>query len=153
MTFQRIEVAPTITAGAYSANDVVGGLFTLDPARLRGGALLNKVVIADDDNEKAAGVLWFFNAAPTTFADNAAFAPTIADLKKVITKLAVASADFTTVNGNAAAVKTDINDMIAVPAAGGSLYVYFVCDATPTYAAATDLWFGFDFVPEPRGKY
>lgn len=130
-------VAPTVTAGAYSANDVVGGVLTFDVSSASGVLLLKTLRIVDDGDVKAAGTLWLFNSAPTSFADNAAFAPVIADLKKVIGKVAVVAGDYTTVNGNAIALLEDQTDVFKVD--GGTLYGYFVCSGTPTYGATTDL--------------
>lgn len=153
MSFQRIEVPLTISTSQYAAGDVVGGLITIDTTRLRGGALLNQVVLVDDDNEKAVLDLYLFNAAPTTIADNASTtgAFVIADHKKIVTKVPIAAADYVTLNGNAVAVVADVNNVIHV--LPGSLYAYLVCTGTPTYAAITDLWLALDFVPEPRGKW
>lgn len=133
----EVTVTPTITAGAYSAGDVVGGLLTFDVSGASGVFSLKSVRIADDDNEKAACHLYLFNSAPTSIADNAAFAPVIADLKKLVADVAVASAVFSTLNGNAVALKEALTAIFTVPA--GKLYGYLVCDATPTYTATTDL--------------
>lgn len=148
--YVRIETAPTITAGAYSAADVVGGLLTFSTGGLPEGSILTRALLVDDDNEKAEITLYMFNAAPTSINDNAAFAPLVADLKKLVTKITFAVADYVTVNSNAYALKEDLNDQI--PANGGSLYGYLVCTATPTYSATTDLWLALDFLTEPRGR-
>lgn len=128
---------PTITAGAYSAGDVVGGRLSFNLQAASGVWLLKSVRIADDDNEKAACKLYLFNSAPTSIADNAAFAPAIADLQALVAIVTIASADFSTINGNAVALKESLASVFTVP--GGVLYGYLVCDATPTYAATTDL--------------
>jgi hypothetical protein len=132
------QVAPTVTAGAYSAADVVGGLLTFSVTSPSGCGVINKLVIADDEDEKAAGSLYLFNAAPTTIADNAAGALVIADLKKIVTVIAIAADDYVTINGNAYAVIDDINDVYKADGKG-NLYGYFITSGTPTYGAATDL--------------
>ncbi len=128
---------PTITAGAYSAGDVVGGRLSFSLQAASGVWLLKSVRIADDDNEKAACKLYLFNSAPTSIADNAAFAPAIADLQALVAIVTVAAADFSTINSNAVALKESLASVFVVP--GGTLYGYLVCDATPTYTATTDL--------------
>lgn len=138
-----VDKTPTITAGAYSAADVIGGLQTLDVANAGGGGILRNIIIADDDNEKAEITFYFFSAAPTTIADNAAFAPVIADLKNFVGKVVVAATDYTTVNLNAYGLKSAIDMHFVIPT--GNLYVYAVVTATPTYAAATDLTFRYVF--------
>jgi hypothetical protein len=153
MSYTRISQALTISTSQYAAGDVVGGLLTFDTSLLVQGAILNQVVIVDDDNEKAVFDLYLFNAAPTTIADNASTtgALVIADHKKVITRVPVVAADYITLNSNAIAVVTDVNNVI--PASLGLMYGYLVCTGTPTYTATTDLWLALDFAPEPRGKY
>lgn len=132
-----VNVTPTISTSIYAAGDVVGGLMTFPVATAGGGGVINQIVITDDDNEKAQATLYIFDAPPTSIADNAAFAPVIADLKLLVAVIAVASADFTTINSNAYAVKAGINQTYK----GSSLYMYCVCTATPTYTAITDLTF------------
>lgn len=132
---------PTITAGAYSAGDVVGGRLSFVLQAGSGAFFVKSVRIVDDDNEKAASKLYLFNAAPTSIADNAAFAPSVDDLKMLVAIVTIASADFSTINSNAVALVDERSGidggMFNVP--GGTLYGYLVCDATPTYTATTDL--------------
>jgi hypothetical protein len=147
----RIELSLTVTAGAYSDGDVVGGLLTLTDLALVRGALLNKIVVVDAADQKAAFDLWLFNAAPTTFADNAAFAPTAADLTKVISRIAFAAADYQSENSLAHGELDDINTVI--PTNIGVLYAYVVLNgSTPTYTATDDLWLAFDFIPQEGGR-
>ena len=136
-------VVPVITAGAYSANDVVGGLLTFQlapeaPAGVNpASGFVVVVTISDDDNEKAALELHLFREAPTAIADNAAFAPTFADLKKRIGSVAIAAGDYVTINSNAQAVKSGIEMEFYAP--NGVLYGYLVATGTPTYSATSDL--------------
>lgn len=150
--YVRVAQALTISTDAYAAGDVVGGLLTLDASGIVEGSTLNSVLVVDDDDEKAALYLYLFNAAPTTIADNAAFAPTVADLKKLITRVTVPAASYVTLNGNAYVDVTDIGKVLT--GFTGSLYGYLVTQAatTPTYTAATDLWLALDFLPAERGK-
>lgn len=145
---KTISVAPTIDiVDAYTANDVIGGLMIFAVGGIGGGGSIRSILIADDDNEKAASTLYIFNEKPTTIADDAAFAPTIADLKKLITTVTVEAGDYATVNSNAYAILGGHEDLATknmdVPfvAVDGNLYIYNVCTATPTYTAATDLTF------------
>lgn len=145
--YKQVTVAPTITAGAYSAGDVVGGLMTIPLESYSG--IIRQVNVDDDDNEKADITLYFFNASPTAVLDNGAFAPTIADLKKLVGILNIATAAYTTVNGNAWAFKAAVDIEYAVAESGvPSLYAYCVATATPTYAAVTDLQFRFLIEPK-----
>lgn len=128
-------VQPTISTAIYAAGDVVTPLLTFTLNSVSG--IIRQIVIHDDDNEKAAGKLWIFSAQPTAFAANDAFAPVLADLQALVGIVNVAAGDYTTVNSNAVAVEKDIN--LSYLGAGAALYMYFVCDATPTYTAGSDL--------------
>ena len=131
-------------SGAYTANDVVGGLITINVANAGGGGIIRWAALVDDDNEKAAMSLYLFNSSPTAFLDDAAFAPVVADLKKMIGKISFAVAGYETINGNAINIVRgtdgsgiDLNNDFTT--SDGNLYAYLVCVATPTYTAVTDL--------------
>jgi hypothetical protein len=134
-----VDNTPTITAGAYSANDVIGGLQEIDINASSGGTI-RRVNLIDDDSEAAAMVLYFFDQQPSTIADNAAFAPTVADLKKLIGTVTVGAGDYVTVNSNDYAVLNDINLDYAI---SDTIWVYAVVTGTPTYTATTDLTFRY----------
>lgn len=140
---RTVSVTPVITAGAYSANDVVGGLLTfqLSNVPLAGAdpafGFVRVARISDDDNEKASLELHLFREAPTAIADNAAFAPSFADLQKRIGSVAIATGDYVTINSNAQAVKSGIEMEFDAP--DGNLYGYLVATGTPTYTATSDL--------------
>ncbi len=136
---KAVSVTPVVTAGGYSAGDVVGGLMTFDFSNAGNGGILGNIFIDDARNQKAAGTLYLFNDKPTVIADNAPFAAAmvIADIKKRMKTLPVATGDFDVVNSLAHAEYTTINQLFA----GSIIYAYFVCTATPTYGAVTDLTF------------
>lgn len=147
----RIELAPTVTAGAYSDGDVVGGLLTLTNLGVVRGALLNKICVVDAANQKAAFDLWIFNAAPTTILDNAAFAPTAADLKKVATRVNFPASAYQTEGSLAHGELDGVNREIT--SNYGTLYAFIVlAGSTPTYSATSDLWLALDLVPQARGR-
>jgi hypothetical protein len=134
---RRIALTPTVTAGAYSANDVVGGLLEFPMPRNSSG-FVRGVSISADDGETMACKLHLFVSAPTAFADNAAFAPTFNDLRNRFAQISIAAADYVTINGNTQAV-VSTNTSLDFEVQGTSVFGYLVCDATPTFAAATDL--------------
>ncbi len=127
----------TITTSAYVAGDSIGGLITFDTSEIGPTGRITRVVIADDDNEKAALKLWVFNESPTAIADADPFAPVFADLKLLMGVIAIAAGDYTTINGNAYAEVTGLT--VDYQTDDNNLYCYLVPDGTPTYAAATDL--------------
>jgi hypothetical protein len=138
------EVQPTITTSAYSANDIVGGLMTFNVGSPSNCGILNWLKITDADNEGAVLDLYIFNAAPTTIANGDTAALLIADLDKLITKVEVAAADYEAVNSLKFVFKDETSEGMNRSYnadASGNLYMYAVCTATPTYAAATNLKF------------
>lgn len=136
-------VTPTITAGAYTGGDVIGGLIEIEIKGAGGGGTLRRLVIADDADQKAAMTVYLFTAEPSAIADNAAFAPTIADLQKLVGVVPVAAGDYTTINSNAYGIVDDLGIDFFVT--GGTLYAYAVLTSNTTYAAATDLTFRFGY--------
>lgn len=133
-----ISIQLTISTLIYAANDVVGGLLTI-PINIttRSGGVIRAAHLADDDNEQAGLKLYLYDALPSTIADQAAFAPTIADLQKQIGRVAIAAGDYVSVGGNAVAHKEAVDIEFTAPE--GNVYGYLVCDATPTYTNAADL--------------
>jgi hypothetical protein len=123
-------------AAAYTANDVIGGLisFSFAAGNAVNGGLLNSVYLVDDDNEGAALTLYLFSDKPTVIADDAAFAPTAADLKKMFAVVDVATGDYDTINSMKIAYKSGVNQTVKTDATQ-NMYGYLVCGATPTYAA------------------
>jgi hypothetical protein len=139
-------VIPTITAGPYSAGDVIGGLMAF-PIEAASGVLV-RIVIDDADNEKAAMTLWFYDSAPTTILDNAAFS-TLADVDnaKCLGFVDLAATDYKTAgSGNAVLDKAVRKGLVLV--GSGTLYVYAVLVGTPTYGATNDLVFRLEIWPD-----
>lgn len=139
---KRITVTPTVALAAYTANDVVGGLLTFT---IRAGVGLSgdilSILLTDDADQKEQYVLFLFDTLPSTIADQSAYAPTIADLKKLISTVTVATADWTTTNSNAWALLGGHEDTaMSIPFSNTSaIYMYAVATDTPDYVAATDL--------------
>lgn len=137
-------VTPTITAGAYSANDAVGGLMEFSDAvntHARSGIITN-LMIVDKAGQSAAMDLFLFDATFTATADNAAW-PTTNPTETVIGTncigvITVASGDYKTYNGGTLAIVTLTNP---IRLAGTSLFAQAVTRGTPTYALTTDLIF------------
>lgn len=131
----RITVQPTITAGAYSAGDVVGGLLTFD--MLGTGGSIRSLIIADRDDEKAAGTLYLYRDYPTVIADNGAWSMADADAARYIGNIAVAATDYDDSGGQSQAELPRLD----IPFDVRQIYGYFVCSGTPTYTATSDLSF------------
>ncbi|MCZ2099876.1 MAG: hypothetical protein LC121_27160 [Anaerolineae bacterium] len=140
-----VEVPVTVqVAGAYEANDVVGGTLSCDAYNVSGGGYIGAVRLVDGDDEKAAFKLYVFNAAPSAIADAAPHAPTEADWLKHIGTIEIATADYDASGNDACAFvygrgtgKTGEVAFDNLP--NGKLYFRLVCTATPQYTAADDL--------------
>jgi hypothetical protein len=129
---------PTITAGAYTAGDAVGGLLTFtNAARIAaGGGVIKDVVIIDDAGQDAELELWLFDQTFTAIADNAAWAPSEADLENVIAVISTADGSYFAA-GTPSVCPVEVArryDCI-----GTDLFGQLVTRGTPTYVATDDL--------------
>lgn len=135
-----LSATPTITAGAYSANDAVGQLLELEnAARIAGGGgIITNVSLRDSAGQNAEVQFWFFSEAITDTSDNDPFTLSDTDIDKRVGII------FST-DGEYAAVGTksvlDIKDTLRfdLVAGGTSLYLKIVTRGTPTYTATDNL--------------
>lgn len=132
-TYLAETVTPTISAGAYAADDVVGGLLTFRINSAARGGKVKSVVLLDKADVKATLTLYLFRSAPASIADNAAFALSDDDLPKVVAKVVIDT--YADLPSNAFAIE-DAGD---APFVGETLYGYLVCTATPTYGSTSAL--------------
>jgi hypothetical protein len=142
-----IAVTPTITAGAYSAGDVLGGRLTIPNAvAAEGGkAVLYSLVVMDRDNEKAEFSVLFYRSQPAQNSlDNAAFAWGTGDGDKYLGRIDVIASDYKTFASRAVAKPTF--QPFVVESDTTSLYAYVVLDGGPTYTATTDVTLTFGFL-------
>lgn len=134
----------TVGTDAYTEGDVVGGLLEFDVHTAMGGGLLNRVRLVDEDSQDEAYTWYLFNALPSVIADDAAFAPTVADLQKLVAAVAISGA--TTVNSLDFWHSAALN--YSFTADGGKLYGYLVPTATPDYTNADTLSLYLEIVSE-----
>lgn len=126
------DVSFTPDTSAYGDGDVLGGLLTFSIAANAG--LITTVILVEDDNEGATLDLFLFDKKPSTIADNVAFAPTIADMQKLIRKVSLASASYFTEN-SLKVIQVDLNTH--VPFWSQTIYGYLVLNGdTPTFGAS-----------------
>ena len=135
MPIVRFKTTPTVTAGAYSANDVVGG--RLQFIGWRHGTL-QSVTITDAAAQAVDYVLVFFESQPTDITDNATFDIADADLGKIIYQ------DGLTSSANRQAFTDNSYHYLyglSVPiwSAGGTVFGFLITPGTPTYAATSDI--------------
>ena len=134
-----ITQTPTITAGAYTSGDALGGLLTFGGATIlaSGSGIIQKVVITDDDNELQPIDLVLFNQTFGATADNAAFAPSDADLQNCIGHISVAATNYSSFDDNAVATKRNVG--FPFTAVGTGLFGQMVIRDVGGYAATDDI--------------
>lgn len=140
---KSIRVTPTISTGAYTAQDQVGGLQTITNGlriNTKTGAGLSLTII-DKSKQGAEIVVFFFKSAPTIdSSDNAAIDIDDAD----IAAHCIGWAKVDTYESTAAesvGVATSVNLHLTTDDAQGDLFAVAKTNGTPTYAGTTDLVF------------
>jgi hypothetical protein len=138
-----VSVRPTVTAGAYSAKDAVGGRLQFDNSvRFPNGAgIILGATLIDLSGQvvtNAALDLVLFNQSFTADADNAVFDPTDPAMQNLIGVIRFVTADFILFNANTQATRTDIW-MPFTTVGTTSLFGQFMCPGTPTYVATNDV--------------
>ena len=129
---------PVITAGAYSANDAVGGLLTFEfAARVEGrGGIVKNVLIIDNAGQDAEFELWLFKATFTAMGDNDAWAPSKADLKNLVAIISTASGAWFAA-GTLSVARIPVSQYFELD--GTSLFGQVVNRGTPTFVAVDDI--------------
>lgn len=136
MPIQYFTVTPTVTAGAYSVNDVVGGRMTF--TGLRRGSL-QTITISDKSAGGPDYLLVLFNDTPTNITDNATYDIADADLSKIIQVVDLNSATTQqSFNDNAIYTLTGLNVPIAAHCAAVSAFLIATASA-PTFASTSDI--------------
>ncbi len=134
-----VSQTPVVTAGIYSAGDVVGGLLTFAAGSrsTAGHAKLNTVILKDKAFVKNVLELWLFDSDPGVPADNAVQTYTDANLAKCVGIVPIAAADYYQAADNQVAIikLTGFQFHCAVT----SLFGQLKCTGTPTYASTSDL--------------
>lgn len=140
----------TVTTGAYTAGDTLGGEITLTNAmRVSGGSgVLTDLILTDADSEGAAMQVLIFDSDPaSTSAANDAFAWGSGDLARLLGVVVVEAGDWLTIGADDVAHITGIN--MAVKASGSAnLFAHILTTGTPTYTATTDITAAFKFIQD-----
>lgn len=130
---------PTVTVGAYSANDVVGGTLTF-PDMTHG--IIRGITLADENKQAGAYQVVFFDALPTDIADNATYDIADADLRNVIAGVHItdtAGADKFDLSDNKVYSRQGLNIPFTRKDDAVATYAFLIALGTPTYAAVNDV--------------
>jgi hypothetical protein len=134
----NIPVTLTVTNGAYTAADVVGGLITFAGASSGAGkrSVIHTIVLSGV--AALAYELWFFPAdmAAGTIADNGAFAPAAADIAGCKGVIPIAATDYCAAQSafNVATLRSVGFEFTCVAT---TLYAYMKAVATTTPGTTT----------------
>jgi len=130
---------PTVSAGAYSAGDVVGGLLTFPVGEKGDGRIpiVDSALVTLKAAIASTMTLHLFNAAPAVIADNGAFTiGTVADVQKFLGSWTFGSA----LNlGTPKAYMSVAIGLPMLPADGQNLYGYLVDGTGFTPTSTSDV--------------
>lgn len=138
-----LTVSPTVDTSIYASGDAISTIQTLSAAFLSSdqSGILKQLIIADGDDQKSVLDIMFFESTVTGAVDNAAYAPSFADLKKSVGLIKVAAADYVTIGTEAlATINLTLNMQLEQ---NTSLFFQIISRGTPTYTAATNLQLKF----------
>jgi len=131
-------VTPTITAGAYSSGDNVGGKMTFQiPPSVNGGrAQIRSVTLTDKAKQQVDTDIVIFDSDPTstTFTDNVEMDIDDSDLDKIILNEDLRTHNPYKDNG----ISQNLSLQTAVEP-NTSYFATIVTRGTPTYASTSDL--------------
>lgn len=137
---------PTITAGAYSAGDALGGLLTFATANRSSGLAITilSAQILDLHKQSAATDLVLFDRTFTATADNDPFDVGDADLPNWRGAIEFVAGDYFAFNDSSAASwpQTTANSGFPILLNGTSLFGQLVTRGTPTYNTTSDITVG-----------
>lgn len=134
---QVVAVTPTITAGAYSAKDFVGGklTFTLNGA----SGVIHRVTISDKSVQRASLELHLYTGLPNSVVtNNGPCTVNDADLGQFIGHVPIDSGVYTSQYADNS-VATVPNVGLPFSAPTRVIDGFLVCVGTPTYASTSDL--------------
>lgn len=139
--YSTITIEPTVDTNAYAANDVVGGIITVPLGRFNQGFVVNSMAVFGNTQTPALTFKLFDSLPTATYTDNAAYAPSAADLLNDIgTTLSVAAADYATENSLRIARVQDINRVITMRQQGSqNLYMVLVAGNAFTFTTTSSL--------------
>lgn len=136
---RTITQTPTVTAGAYSAGDCVGGKLTFAAATREagGGGVIKDMLIIDDAGQDVEMELWLFASDFTSPGDNAAWAPAEDDLEILCAIISTADGAWFAA-GTPSVARVECSQRFDL-GSGTSLLGQLVTRGTPTFANTDDI--------------
>lgn len=130
---------PVITAGAYLADENVGGMLEFeDFARTSGrGGVLSKMIIIDDASQSGQLELWLFDRTFTAGADNAAWTADEDDLENLVDVIPTTDGQWYAAGATGTVCVVELARKYLPNAS--SLFGRLVTRTADTYAAVDDL--------------
>lgn len=149
MALSRFSVTPTVSTAIYAANDVIGGPLQCYGIASPPGIRLYDIVIADKAAQNVDYVLTFFDAVPTTIADNAAITTlNDADAAKVVYEKIIDAATYRrTYTANSIHRVNGLDVPLMSNESDGDLWLYFWTTGTPTYGSSSDITLTLHYGP------
>jgi len=128
----KLELA--VTAGAYSANDVVGGRI-----EFKGfvNGTLQSITITDASAQNVNYLMVFFESGPTDITDNNTFTIADADLPKIIYHDSIKTGNRVAFTNNSFQALRGLDE--PMHGAGSNIFAFLITLDTPTYTATTDI--------------
>lgn len=140
MALNRFTVALTVTAGAYSSLDVVGGRLQLHGIGAPPGIRLHSIVISDLAAQNIDYRVTILDAVPTDIADNAVFDIADADLPKIIFDRTLDAPTYRKAyNDNSIHIMDGLDVPLRSNEGDGDLWMFLSCIGAPTYAGTGDV--------------
>lgn len=139
------QVTPTITASAYTAGYVVGGVMSFANAVRTQNAInsgrVRNAAIACKSAQSGEMDLYLFNANPSssTFTDRAAPAIAAADLAKLIAKITLAQTDTSLSSTSTFWQALQLEIAFQLGSGNTTLYGVLVTRGTPTFGSTSDI--------------
>ena len=144
-----VTVTPTVTAGAYTALDIVGAIQTIANAtRVSGEAtILQSITVTDLNKQNVELTIFFFNANPAngTYTDNIALTIHDTDMAMCVGKVKVSATDYSSASASSVATVSNLA-LLLTPAATSLFAIAQASSSAPTYASTSDVSIRYGFL-------
>lgn len=138
-----VTVAPTVTAGAYSAGDIMGGLLTFPVSKIAGSpVMITGILIACKAAVTPNLRLVLFNTGTLATAnqdDNDAYSLAVADALNVISVIDLSTEPWVDHGTPNTIEKNDLGVVADIEANGPNIYGFLIDDTGATLTSTSDI--------------